>query len=67
MLSVQCSKRPERVRRSRSDPDVYLFYQLDSPERWVCAIVRRENNQQGFLITAYPTEAVKIGDEVWSS
>ena len=55
---------PEQVRQSRSDPDVLLFYQGVSKNRWVCAVARR-GTDQGFLITAYPTDAIKEGRQVW--
>jgi hypothetical protein len=32
--------------------------------RWACAVARRNDNG-GFLITAYPTDAIKEGVRVW--
>jgi hypothetical protein len=55
---------PDQIRRSRRDPDVYLFYKLSRPGRWNCVVARRLNGE-GFLVTAYPTDAVKEGDVVW--
>lgn len=55
---------PEQVRQSRSDPDVLLFYQGTGETRWVCAVARR-GTDQGFLITAYPTDAIKEGRQIW--
>ena len=55
---------PLEVRRSRSDPDVYLFYKLEGAGRWICAVARRLN-REGFLITTYPTDAIKEGDKIW--
>ena len=55
---------PDEVRVSRSDPNVYLFYRLERVKRWVCAVTRRLNGD-GFLITTYPTEAIKEGTKVW--
>jgi hypothetical protein len=55
---------PDEIRRSRKDPSVFLFYRGSSP-RWLCAVVRRENGE-GFLITAYPTDAIKAGDQIWT-
>lgn len=57
---------PDEVRRSRSDPAVYLFYKLERLKRWVCAVAKREDNDSGFLITAYPTDAIKEGEPVWT-
>ncbi|MGH7948755.1 MAG: DUF4258 domain-containing protein, partial [Candidatus Binataceae bacterium] len=50
---------PDEVRRSRRDARIYLFYRGHAP-RWLCAIARRENGE-GYLVTAYPTDAVKAG------
>jgi hypothetical protein len=57
-------EKPEEVRQSRSDPNVYLFYRLEGPDRWTCAVAKRLNGD-GFLITAYPTDAIKEGTTVW--
>ena len=56
---------PEQVRRSRSDPNVFLFYRSERLGRWICAVAKRLNGE-GFLITTYPTEAIKEGEQVWS-
>lgn len=55
---------PDQARRSRKDPNVVLFYRGDAP-RWLCAVARREADF-GFLITAYPTDAIKAGDQIWT-
>ena len=57
-------ERPDEVRRSRRDPDVLLFYRLERPGRWTCAVIRR-TDEDGLLITAYPTDAVKEGEQIW--
>ena len=54
---------PDEIRVSRKDSNVYLFYQGNS-KRWVCAVARREG-EEGFLITAYPTDAIKAGETLW--
>lgn len=56
---------PDEIRRSRSDLAVLLFYQLERPGRWICAVAKRLNDE-GFLITAYPTDTIKEGERVWS-
>jgi hypothetical protein len=56
---------PDEVRRSRSDSAVFLFYRLEQPGRWLCAVVKRLNDE-GFLITTYPTDAIKEGQQIWS-
>lgn len=55
---------PEEVRRSRSDPQVLLFYRAERMRRWVCAVTRRTGHD-GFLVTAYPTDAIKEGTRIW--
>jgi len=55
---------PEEIRVSRSDDAVYLFYRKQDQQRWVCAVAKRLNGE-GFLITAYPTDAIKEGVHVW--
>jgi hypothetical protein len=55
---------PAEIRRSRSDPTVYLFYKSKRLRRWVCAVTKKQNSE-GFLITAYPTDAVKEGERIW--
>jgi hypothetical protein len=56
---------PDEVRQSRSDPAVFLFYRAETPGRWICAVAKRLNDT-GFLITTYPTDAIKEGERVWS-
>ena len=55
---------PEQIRQSRSDPEVLLFYRAERSSRWVCAVAKRAADQ-GFLITAYPTDAIKEGTQLW--
>ncbi|MEB3336835.1 MAG: DUF4258 domain-containing protein [Leptolyngbyaceae bacterium] len=56
--------KPDAVHLSKSDPQVYLFYRADGTQRWVCAVTRRLKDQ-GFLITAYRTGAIKEGVLIW--
>jgi hypothetical protein len=55
---------PDEVRRSRKDLNVMLFYG-GAGSRWLCAVARREDGT-AFLITAYPTDAIKAGDRTWT-
>ncbi len=57
-------KAPAQIRLSRGDGSVYLFYRQERVQRWICAVVKRLNGE-GFLITTYPTAAIKEGDRVW--
>jgi hypothetical protein len=56
--------KPDEVRLSRTDPQIYLFYRKDGTKRWVCAVTKRLDNS-GFLVTAYRTSAIKEGDLIW--
>ncbi len=55
---------PDEIRQSRSDEAVYLFYKPERIGRWVCAVTKRLDGD-GFLITAYPTDAIKEGEVIW--
>ncbi len=56
---------PDEVRQSRRDPDIYLFYRAERPGRWTCVVVKRQEDD-GFLITTYPTDSIKEGTPVWT-
>lgn len=53
---------PSEIRLSRWDPFVWPCYG-SFQERLLCVVVRPD---AGLLITAYPTDAVKQGDVVWT-
>ncbi len=55
---------PDEIRQSKSDTDVYLFYKAEREKRWICA-VSRQTGDTGFLITTYPTDAIKEGVQIW--
>ena len=57
-------RNPDEIRLSKKDPGVYLFYKPERIGRWVCAVTKRLDGE-GFLITAYPTDAVKEGERIW--
>ena len=57
-------KDPDEIRLSKKDPNVYLFYKPERIGRWVCAVTKRLNGE-GFLITTYPTDAIKEGELIW--
>lgn len=54
---------PDEIRRSRKDMQIFLFYRGNTP-RWFCAVAKQEADS-GFLVTAYPTDAIKAGESVW--
>ena len=55
---------PDEARESRTEPKMLLFYKAESPKRWTCAVVKRTNGE-AFLVTAYPTDAIKEGVSIW--
>lgn len=55
---------PDEIRQSRSDKNVYLFYKAEREKRWICAVSKQTGNE-GFLITTYPTDAIKEGVQIW--
>ena len=52
------------IRQSRVEPQVLLFYKAEATKRWTCAVAKRLADS-GFLITAYPTDAIKEGVRIW--
>ena len=60
----QALANPDEIRRSSRDPNVLLFYLVLKENRWVVAVSRRLSGN-GFLITAYQTDAIKEGELLW--
>jgi hypothetical protein len=56
---------PDEIRRSRSDSSVFLFYRAERPKRWICVVAKKYNGE-GFVITAYITDAIKEGERIWN-
>jgi hypothetical protein len=61
---IQALASPDEIRHSSRDPNVLLFYLTLKEKRWVVAVARRLNGD-GFLITAYQTDAIKEGESIW--
>jgi hypothetical protein len=55
---------PDEVRTSKKNHGVKLFYRGEKP-RWLCAVVKNEDDENGFLITAYLTDSIKAGEKLW--
>jgi hypothetical protein len=43
---------------------VLLFYKAERPKRWTSVVVKRTGDE-AFLVTAYPTDAIKEGVRIW--
>ncbi len=61
----QTLQAPSEIRRSQNDANVYLYYRPDPPY-FIC-VVARHLNGEGFIITAYRTNRIKIGDSIWTA
>lgn len=57
----ECLKHPVEVRKSKYDEETRLYY-ARFKETYLCAVVQI---QDGFIMTAYTTDAIKEGEEVW--
>jgi len=53
---------PDEIYRSKIDQSVYLYYK--KYDKIYCVIVRHMGDE-GFLITAYPTDKIKEGESIW--
>ena len=61
-------KHPQLVRQSRSDESAALFYrfytQIAIGDKWLCVVVKHLESD-AFVITAYLTDKLKLGEQVW--
>lgn len=59
---------PDRIMRSRSDPEVELFYrdyeQTPVSHKFLCVVVKVRPDDL-FMVTAYFTDSVKKGQVLW--
>jgi hypothetical protein len=59
---------PERIIRSKTDPEVELFYreygQTPVTEKYLCVVVKTFIDDK-FVITAYFTDTIKRGETLW--
>lgn len=53
----------DEVRVSKVDAKVFLYYKK-MDKRFICVVVRHLNGE-GFIISAYPTDAKKEGQVKW--
>ena len=61
-------RQPERVVQSLSDPDAWLYYRRypDTPvgTKYLCVVVK-SGAADAFVVTAYLTDSVKRGTQLW--
>jgi hypothetical protein len=59
---------PFKVRVSRSDHTVQLFYEFYAEtrvgEKWLCVVVKYSPDD-AFVVTAYLTDQLKTGETIW--
>ncbi|MGB3533082.1 MAG: hypothetical protein WBA13_06145 [Microcoleaceae cyanobacterium] len=59
---------PQQVRRSRTDETVLISYRYYTGtligDKWLCIIVKYLEND-AFVLTAYFTDKIKKGEQVW--
>ncbi|TVQ59712.1 MAG: hypothetical protein EA366_04425 [Spirulina sp. DLM2.Bin59] len=60
----QTLNQPDAIYQSQRDINVLLFYRTIKTQRWLVAVARRLN-VEGYLITAYQTDAIKTGAKLW--
>src|ERR671927_154114 len=59
-----CVRDPDVVRASGKDPDVHLSYRR-LPRVWVCVVVGGDDPAARFVVTAYFTQGLKKGHDLW--
>lgn len=63
----QTLRDPERVIQSKSDEIARLYYRYQTAtlfgDKWLCVVVKYDDDP--FVVTAYLTDAVKKGEEIW--
>jgi len=60
----RCLSDPDEIRLSKTDEAVFLFYRKAGIKRYLCAVSKIDDGN-GFLVTSYPTDAIKEGVVVW--
>jgi hypothetical protein len=61
-----CLAAPLRVRESAKEPDVHLYYAL-AGQVHLCVVTAPVDEAERFVVTAYFTENVKPGNELWTN
>ena len=54
---------PDEIRLSKSDSSVYLYYKHYG--KLSLSVVVKHNNGEGFIITAYYTDRIKEGKQIY--
>jgi hypothetical protein len=57
-------KDPDEIRKSQKDPRVHLYY-LNIGKLNVCVVADHETKTAGYIITAYLTDRIKEGEQIY--
>ena len=60
-----CLRDPDLIRASVQEEDTHLYYRT-LQQGVLCVVVGGEDPQQRFVITAYFTQATKMGRDLWT-
>jgi hypothetical protein len=61
-----CLQAPAVVRESAKEPDVHLYY-APTAQAHLCVVTAPADEEEHFVVTAYFTENIKPGKELWRS
>ena len=60
-IAKETIKKPDEIRRSSKDKEVFLHYKKIN-KNYLC-VVTKHLDGEGFIITAYITDRIKIGEK----
>lgn len=55
---------PDQIRRSKQDQKVCLYYKSIG-KLFMCIVVDHINDKEGYIITAYLTDRIKEGEQIY--
>ena len=55
---------PDQIRRSKQDPRVHLYYKSIG-KLFMCIVADHINSEEGYVITAYLTDRIKEGEQIY--
>ena len=60
-----CLRDPLAIRASANDPTTHLYYRIVK-RGFICVVVGGDDPQERFVITAYFTQDLKKGQDLWT-
>jgi hypothetical protein len=60
-----CVRDPAVIRSSAKDADVHLYHRA-SEQGYTCVVVGGDDSEERFVITAYFTDSLKEGQDLWT-